>query len=162
MSSPDYSDGLANVQYPVDSCITYCLVSCFLLLGALPWYTYFKGEIQRIFACIETIIKWMYFSIMGIFETYGLYVLWKELRQLQPHEQQNKHLKTNSLIHTLPPYEEFITEVRTIDTTPIYGTNNIFSGFTVGLSGIWYRIFIKLAYLQHIYRKNPFLTGCSQ
>ena len=80
MSSLDYSDGLVNAQYPADSFITYCLVSCFLLLGALPWYTYFKREIQQIFVCIETIIKWTYLSITGIFETSdGLYILWKEL-----------------------------------------------------------------------------------
>ena len=121
MSSLDYSDGLANTQYPADSFITYCLVSCFLLLGALPWYTYFKREIQRIFVCIETIIKWMYFSIMGSFETsYGLYVLWKELQQLQPHEQQHKQLKTDSLVQILPPHEEFITEVREQLIQPLF------------------------------------------
>ena len=42
-----------------------------------------------------------------------MYVLWKELRQLQPHDQQHKQLKTdNSLAQTSPPHEEFITEVR--------------------------------------------------
>ena len=114
MSPPDYYDGPANMQYPVDSFITYCLISCFLLLGALPRYTYFKREIQWTFLCIETIIKQTYFSITGIFETsYGLYILWKELRQLQPHDQQHKQLKTdNSLVQILPPHEEFITEVR--------------------------------------------------
>ena len=113
MSSPDYSDGPANVQYPADSFITYCLVSCFLLLGALPRYTYFKRKIQWIFVCIKTIIKRTYFSITGIFETsYGLYILWKELQQLQPHKQQHKQLKTDSLVQILPPHEEFITEVR--------------------------------------------------
>ena len=34
------------------------------------------------------------------------------MQQLQPHEQQHKHLKTDSLVQILPPYEEFITEVR--------------------------------------------------
>ena len=39
--------------------------------------------------------------------------LWKELQQLQPHEQQHKQLKTDdSLVQILPPHEEFITEVR--------------------------------------------------
>ena len=113
MSSLDYSDGLANAQYPADLFIAYCLVLCFLLLGALPWYTYFKREIQQIFVCIVTIIKRTYFSIIGIFETsHGLYIFWKELRQLQPHEQQHKQLKTDSLVQILPPHEEFITEVR--------------------------------------------------
>ena len=37
----------------------------------------------------------------------------EKLRQLQPHDQQNKQLKTgHSLVQTLPPHEEFITEVR--------------------------------------------------
>ena len=69
--------------------------------------------------CIEAIIKWTYFSITGIFEiSYGLYISWKELQQLQPHEQQHKHLKTDSLVQILPPYEEFITEVREQLTKP--------------------------------------------
>ena len=41
-----------------------------------------------------------------------MYVLWKELQQLQPHEQQHEHLKTDSLVQILPPHEEFITEDR--------------------------------------------------
>ena len=42
-----------------------------------------------------------------------MYILWKELRQLQPHDQQHKQLKTSdSLVQTSPPHEEFITEVR--------------------------------------------------
>ena len=51
---------------------------------------------------------------MCIFETsYGLYILWKELQQLQPHDQQHKQLKTDdSLVQILSPHEEFITEVR--------------------------------------------------
>ena len=51
---------------------------------------------------------------MSIFETsYGLYILWKEIQQLQPHDQQHKQLKTDDLlVQTSPPHEEFITEVR--------------------------------------------------
>ena len=51
---------------------------------------------------------------MHIFETlHGLYVLWKESRQLQPCDQQHKQLKTDDLLaQTLPLHEEFITEVR--------------------------------------------------
>ena len=71
--------------------------------------------------CIETIIKQTYFSIMGIFETsYGLYVLWKELQQLQPHEQQHKQLKTDSLVKILPPHVEFITEAREQLIQPLF------------------------------------------
>ena len=64
--------------------------------------------------CIENIIKHTYFYISCIFETsYELYILWKELRQLQPYDQQHKQFKTaNSLVQTLPLHEEFITEVR--------------------------------------------------
>ena len=51
---------------------------------------------------------------------YGLYILWKELRQLQPHEQQHKHLKTDSLVQTLPPHEEFITEAREQLIQPLF------------------------------------------
>ena len=114
MSPLDYSNGPANTQYPADLFITHCLISCFLQLYVLPLITHFKIEIQQTFVCIETIIKHTYFYIACIFETsYGLYILWKELRQLQPHDQQHKQLKTgDSLVQTSPPHEEFITEVR--------------------------------------------------
>ena len=73
-----YSNGPANTQYPADSFITHCLISCFQLLYTLPLFTHFKREIQWIFVCIETIIKHTCFSIRCIFETsYGLYILWK-------------------------------------------------------------------------------------
>ena len=51
---------------------------------------------------------------MYTFETsYGLYILWKELKQLQSQDQEHKQSKTgNSLVQTLPPHEELITEVR--------------------------------------------------
>ena len=42
-----------------------------------------------------------------------MYVLWKELQQLQPRDLQHKQLKTDdSLVPTSPPHEESITEVR--------------------------------------------------
>ena len=86
----------------------------FLLLCAIPLFLHFKRETQWIFVSIRNIIKCTYFSIACIFETlYGLYTLWKELRQLQPYEQQHKQSKTDdSLVQTSPPHEEFITEVR--------------------------------------------------
>ena len=46
---------------------------------------------------------------MYIFTYYGLYIIWKELKQLQ-HQQQSK--TTNSLVQTSPPPEELLTEVR--------------------------------------------------
>ena len=114
MSSPDYFNGPANTQYPEDSFITYCLVSCFLSLCALPLITYFKSSIWQTFVCIEDIIKCTYFCIAYIFKTsYGLYILWKELKQLQPQDQRHKQSKTgNPLVQTSPPHEELITEVR--------------------------------------------------
>ena len=45
--------------------------------------------------------------------SYGLYILWKELKQLQPQDQHHKQSKTgNALVQTSPPHEELITEVR--------------------------------------------------
>ena len=114
MSSLDYSDGLAIIQYPEDSFITYCLISCFLLLCVLPLITYFKSSIQRTFVCIKNIIKCNYFYIACIFETsYGLYIIWKEIKQLQLQDQHHQQVKTgNSLVQTSPPPEELSIEVR--------------------------------------------------
>ena len=113
MSPSDYFNGLANTQYPADSFITHCLILCFLLLCALPLIN-FKTSIQPTFVYIENIIKHTYIYIVYIFETsYGLYILWKELKQLQFQDQHHKKFKTgNSLVQTLPPHEELITEVR--------------------------------------------------
>ena len=114
MSSPDYFNGPANTQYPEDSFITYCLVSCFLLLCALPLTTHFKSSIWWTFVCIEDIIKHTYFCIAYIFKTsYGLYILWKELKQLQFQHKHHKQSKTgNPPVQTSPPHEELITEVK--------------------------------------------------
>ena len=117
MSSLDYfliSNDPAITQYPEDSFITYCLVSCFLLLCALPLITYFKSSVLQTFVCNKNIIKCTYFYITYIFETsYGLYIIWKELKQLQPQDQHHQQSKTgNSLVQTSPPPEELLTEVR--------------------------------------------------
>ena len=102
MLLPDYLNGPANIQYPEDSFITHCLVSCFLLLCALPLTRYFKSSIQQTFVCIVNIIKCTYFYIAYIFGTfYGLYILWKEIKQLQLQDQ-----------HHQPPPEELLIEVR--------------------------------------------------
>ena len=115
MSSPDYflvSNGLAITQYPEVSFITYYLVSCFLLLCALPLITYFKNSILRTFVCIGHSIKCTNFYIAYISETlYGLYTIWKELKQ--PQDQHHQQPKTgNSLVQISPPPEELLTEVR--------------------------------------------------
>ena len=116
-----YSNGPANTQYPADSFVTYCFVSCFLLPGAFPLFTYFKTEIQWTFQSIKTIIKCIYFSIVHVFEiSYGLYGLWKELQQLQSQDQQQNQLRTdNLLVQTSPPHEELITEVRELLIQPL-------------------------------------------
>ena len=45
--------------------------------------------------------------------SYGLYILWKELKQLQFQDQHHKQSKTGTLrVQTLPPHEELITKVR--------------------------------------------------
>ena len=114
MSSPDYFNGSAITQYPEDSFITHCLILCFLLLCVLPLITYFKSSIQRTFVCIKNIIKCTYFYIAYIFETsYELYIIWKEIKQLQPQHQHHQRVKTdNSLVQTSPPPEELLIEVR--------------------------------------------------
>ena len=113
MSSLDYLNGPAITQYPEDLFITHCLISCFLLLCALPLITYFKSSIQWIFVCIENIIKHTYFYIGYIFETsYRLFNLWKEIKQLQPQDQHHQQVKIHSLVQTSPPPEELLIEVR--------------------------------------------------
>ena len=114
MLSPDYSNGLANTQYPEDLFITHHFVLCFLLFCVLPLITYFKNSIWQTFVCIKDIIKCTYFCIVYIFKTsYGLYILWKKLKLLQPQDQHHNQSKTgNPLVQTSPPHEELITEVR--------------------------------------------------
>ena len=114
MSSPNYFNGLANTQYPEDSFITHCLVLCFLLLCALPLTPYFKNSIWQTFVCIKDIRKCAYFCIAYIFKTsYGLYIIWKEIKQLQPQDQHHQQVKTgHSLVQTSPPPEDLLIEVR--------------------------------------------------
>ena len=116
MSSLDYFNGLAITQYPEDSFITHCLVSCFLLLCALQLIRYFKSSIRRTFVHIDNIIKCTYFYIAYIFETsYGLYIIWKEIKQLQLQDQHHQQVKTgNSLVQTSPPPEELLIEKQLI------------------------------------------------
>ena len=114
MSSLDYFNGPSITQYSEDSFITHCLISCFLLLCALPLIAYFKSSIQWTFVCIENIIKCTYFYTAYILETsYGLYIIWKEIQQLQVQDQHHQQVKPgNSLVQTSPPPEELLTEVR--------------------------------------------------
>ena len=59
-------------------------------------------------------MKCTYFYIVYIFKSLqGLYIIWKELKQLQPQDQHHQQLKTgNSLVQISPPPEELLTEVR--------------------------------------------------
>ena len=117
MSMLDYysvSNGLAATQYSKDSFITYCLTSSFILLCGLLLVTYFKDSILWTFSCIRDNIYHISFSVMYIFNTlYGLYTIWKELKQLQPQNQCFQQPKTGSpLVQISPPPDEFFTEVR--------------------------------------------------
>ena len=110
MSTPDYSNGLANTPLP----ITYYLTSCFILLCATPFLLYFQPGLRWIFGYIADTTIRTYFSAAQIFGTlHEWYNLWEELRQLQPSEQQHTQKNTNyQLIQTSPPYDEYITEIR--------------------------------------------------
>ena len=84
MSSLGYFNGLANTQYPADSFITHCLVSCFLLLCALPLITYFKREIQRTFVYIENIMKYTYIYITCILLPHEKFITEVRKQLIQP------------------------------------------------------------------------------
>ena len=109
-----YFSKYAITQYPENLFITHCLILCFLLLCALPLTTYFKTSIQQTFVCSVNIIKHTYFYIAYIFETsYGLYIIWKEVKQLHLQDQHHQQVKTsNSLVQTSPLPEELLIEVR--------------------------------------------------
>ena len=117
MSTLDYyfvSNGLADTQYPEDSFITYGLILSFILLCVLPLVTDFKDSIERTFSCIRDSIHCISFYVAYIFNTlYGLYIIWKELKQLQHQDQHFQQPKTgNPLVQISPPPDEFFTEVR--------------------------------------------------
>ena len=117
MSSPDYysiSNGLAITQHSEDSFITYCLTSSFILLCVFPLVTYFKDSILQSFLCIRDSIYRISLYVVYIFNTlYGLYTIWKELKQLQPQEQHFQQPKTSKLLVQIsPPPDEYLTEVR--------------------------------------------------
>ena len=87
---------------------------------------YFKDSILWTFLCIGYSIYCISLYITYIFNTfYGLYTIWKELKQLQPQDQCFQQPKTNKpLVQILPPPDEFLTEVREqliilIQTSPL-------------------------------------------
>ena len=79
----------------------------------LPLITYFKSGILETLVCIGDFTKHTYFYTAYILKTlYGLYIIWKELKQLQPLDQHHQQFKTgNLLVQTSATHEEFIIEV---------------------------------------------------
>ena len=117
MSTPDYYsifNGLADTQYSEDSLITHCLALGFILLCALLLVAYFKDSILWTFSYIRDGTHHIYLFIVYIFNTlYALYIIWKELTQLQPQDQHLQQLKTSKqLVQISPLPDEFLTEVR--------------------------------------------------
>ena len=112
MSSPDYYP--AVTQHSEDLFITYCLTLSFILLCAFPLFTYFKNSILRTLSCIRDGIHCISLNIAYIFNIcFGLYTIWKELKQLQPKDQRFQQPRTRrAFIQIPPPLDEFLTEVR--------------------------------------------------
>ena len=110
MSTPDYSNGLANTALSITSYLT----SCFILLCATPFFLCFQTGIRQIFGYIADTTIRTYFSAAQIFRTlHEWYNLWEELKQLQPSGQWHTQKNTNhQLTQTLPPHDEYITEIR--------------------------------------------------
>ena len=110
MSTLDYSNGPVNTA----SSITSYLASCFILLCVTPFFLYFQPGLQQIFGYIVDTTIHTYFSTAQIYGTlHEWYNLWEELRQLQPSGQWHTQKNTNyQLIQTLPPHDEYITEIR--------------------------------------------------
>ena len=120
------SNGPAATQYSEDTFITYCLTSSFILLCAFLLVVYFKDSILQTFSCIGDSIHHISLYVAYIFNTlYGLYTIWKELKQLQPQDQCfQKPKNTNPLVQISSPPDEFLTEVREqllilIQTSPL-------------------------------------------
>ena len=117
MSSLDYypnSNSLAVMQHSEDPFITYCLTSSFILFCAFPLVMYFKGSILWTFSCIGDSIHCISLYVTYIFNIlFGLYTIWKELKQLQPQDQHFQQPRTRkAFIQIPPPPDEFLTKVR--------------------------------------------------
>ena len=117
MSSPDYypdSNGPAATQHSEDPFITYCLTLSFILFCVFLLFMHFKDIILWTFSCIGDNIHHIAPYIAYIFNTlFGLHIIWKELRQLQPQDQHFQQPRTRkALIQTPPPLDEFLTRVR--------------------------------------------------
>ena len=118
MSTPDYysvSNGPADTQYSEDYFVTYCLTSSFILLCALPLVTHFKDSILQTFLCIGDSIHCIYFFVTNVFNTlYGLYTIWKELKQLQPQDQCFQQPETSKPLVQISPLLEQLSREQLI------------------------------------------------
>ena len=114
MSSRDYypnSNSPAVTQHSEDLFIMYYLTSSFILFCAFLLFTYFKDSILRTFSHIGDSIHRI--SLYVAYTLFGLYTVWKELKQLQPQDQCFQQPGTRkALIQIPPPLDEFLTEVR--------------------------------------------------
>ena len=117
MSTPDYysnSIGPAATQHSEDPFITYCIILSFILFCTFWLVMYFKDSILWTFSCIGDSIHRISLYVVYIFNTlYGLYTIWKELKQLQPQDQHFQQAKASKpLIQISPLLDEFLTKVR--------------------------------------------------
>ena len=117
MSSPDYysvSNGPAVTQHSKDSFITYCLTSSVIVLCAFLLVTYFKDSILRTLLHIRDGILCISLYVVYIFNIlFGLYTIWKELKQLWPQGQFFQQPRTRKAFIQIPPTpDEFLTKVR--------------------------------------------------
>ena len=123
MSSPDYYsvfNGLAVTQHSEDPFITYCVTLSVILLCVFPLVMYFKDSILRTLLRIGDGIHCISLYVTYIFNIlFGLYTVWKELKQLQPQPRTRK-----AFIQIPTPPDEFLTKVREqliilIQTSPL-------------------------------------------
>ena len=103
-------DGLANKDF----CITYYIVSGFVLLCITPLLLWFTTNIQQILGHAVDAIRRIYLATTRVFGTlYQWYTLWREIRQLQPIGQRHMNGNTD---HRLPQMlqlpDKWITEIR--------------------------------------------------
>ena len=117
MSSPDYYPNFndpAATKHSEDPFITYCLTSSFILFCVVPLFMYFKESILWTFSHIGDSIHHISLYIAYIFNTlFGLYTIWKELKELQPQDQCFQQPRNRKALIQIPPLlDKFLTEVR--------------------------------------------------